>query len=108
VTLVDSSVSPCDNFYQYTCSKLESGNPIPPDQPRWGSFDKLGEWNRTALRQILETNESTGAARTPNEQKIGDFYAACMEQASSQANNLPAIEPLLLQIESCTARMTSR
>jgi putative endopeptidase len=100
VTLVDSSISPCDNFYQYTCSKLKSQNPIPPDQAAWGAFEKLREWNRTVLRQILETNESMGVARTPNEQKIGDFYAACMEQASSQANNLPAIEPLLSQIES--------
>jgi putative endopeptidase len=104
VTLVDSSASPCDNFYQYACSKLETENPIPPDQSDWGSFTKLIEWNRSVLRQILEANVSTGVARTPDEQKVGDFYGACMEQASSQANNLPAIEPLLLQIESMHSR----
>jgi putative endopeptidase len=97
-TQVDTSVSPCDNFYQYTCSKLDAANPIPPDQSAWGSFNKLAEWNRTVLRQILETNEKAGAARTPNEQKIGDFYGSCMEQANSKAEDSKAIEPLLGKI----------
>jgi putative endopeptidase len=99
VTQVDSSVSPCENFYQYTCGKLDAANPIPPDESAWGSFNKLAEWNRIVLRQILEKNVAAGAARTPNEQKIGDFYGACMEQASSKANNLNAIEPLLAEIQ---------
>jgi putative endopeptidase len=98
VTAVDSSVSPCDNFYQYTCNKLDAANPIPPDQASWGSFNKLAVWNRTVLRQILETNEKAGAARTPNEQRIGDFYGSCMEQASFKAEDMKAIEPLLGKI----------
>lgn len=32
VTRVDSAVNPCENFYQYACSKLNAANPIPPDQ----------------------------------------------------------------------------
>jgi endothelin-converting enzyme/putative endopeptidase len=104
VTLVDSSVSPCENFYQYTCGKLNAANPIPPDQASWGSFMKLAEWNRRVLQQILEANEAAGAARTPNEQKIGDFYGACMDQASSKANDLSTIEPLLAQIEAMRSK----
>src|ERR1700722_3869186 len=99
VTLVDSSINACENFYQYTCGKVNAANPIPPDQPAWGAFNRLREWNRAVLRQILETNESVGAMRAPAQQKIGDFYAACMEQASSKANDLRVIEPLLAQIQ---------
>jgi putative endopeptidase len=104
VTQVDSSVSPCDNFYQYTCGKLNAANPIPPDEAAWGSFNRLLEWNRTVLRQILETSEAAGGARTPNEQKIGDFYGACMEQASSKAEDLKAIEPLLGKIDAMRSK----
>jgi putative endopeptidase len=104
VTQVDSSVNPCDNFYQYTCGKLDAANPIPPDQSAWGSFNRLAEWNRTVLRHILETNQAAGAARTPNEQKIGDFYGACMEQSSSKADDLKAIEPLLSQIDAMRSK----
>jgi putative endopeptidase len=102
--LVDSSVNPCDNFYQYTCNKVDAENPIPPDESAWGSFNRLAEWNRVVLRQILETNAAAGAARTPNQQKIGDFYGSCIEQASSKAEDLKAIEPLLAEIEAMRSK----
>lgn len=99
VTRVESSISPCENFYQYTCSRLNKANPIPADQVFWGVAGLLSEWNREILRQILEKNEVPNASRTPNEQKIGDFYASCMNQATAKANDLSAIKPLLERIE---------
>ena len=100
VTRVDSAINPCENFYQYACSKLNAANPIPPDQMMWGVAGILSEWNREILRAILEKNEVASAQRTPNEQKIGDFYASCMSQASAKANDLSAVKPLLGRIES--------
>ncbi len=99
VTQVDSSVSPCVNFHQYVCNKVFASNPIPPDQISWGSGSILQEWNRDVLRQILEQYQSADGSRSGNEQKIGDFYATCMTQASSGANDLPAIGPLLGRID---------
>src|SRR5215469_5288265 len=99
VTQVDSSVNPCENFYQYTCSKLNAANPIPPDQAAWGVGAELQEWNRAVLRGILEKNAAGSTSRTANEQKIGDFYATCTSQANSKADDLPAIKSLLARIE---------
>ncbi len=99
VTNVDTSVSACDNFFQYACGKLNAANPIPPDQVSWGSFNKLAMWNRQVLRDILETNEADKPGRTPNEQKIGDFYASCVEQANSGADDAEAIRSLEARIE---------
>jgi endothelin-converting enzyme/putative endopeptidase len=96
---VDTSADPCNNFYQYTCGKLNAEDPIPSDEVFWGVSGDLEAWNRQVLRQILEANEAANPARTPNQQKIGDFYAACTTQASSGANDLAAIEPLLRQID---------
>jgi putative endopeptidase len=98
VTRVDSAVDPCDNFFKYVCSKLDAASPIPPDQVFWGVSGELEEWNRQLLRQILEKNEPASASRTASEQKTGDFYASCMSQASSKANDLAAIQPLLDKI----------
>jgi putative endopeptidase len=98
VTLVDSAVSPCDNFYQYACGKLMT-EPIPSDQVSWGADSKLAMWNRQVLLRILEKNEAANASCSPNEQKIGDLYATCMDQESSGGNDLQVIQPLLTQIQ---------
>ena len=99
VTNMDTSVSPCDNFYQYVCGKMNAANPIPPDQVFWGVGAELEEWNNQILRGILEKNEAASASRTPNEQKIGDFYASCVNQATEKKDELPVIQPLLARID---------
>jgi endothelin-converting enzyme/putative endopeptidase len=98
VTRVDSSVNPCENFFQYACGIVNAENPIPPDQTFWGVSAKLGVWNRQVLRKILENAESESAARTPNDQKIGDFYASCMAQAGLHGDDVKALDPLIARI----------
>jgi putative endopeptidase len=99
VTAVDASINPCENFYQYTCGKLNAANPIPPDEVFWGVGGELQKWNDQVLRAILEKNEAPSSSRTPNEQKIGDFYASCVDQATGTKDDLAAIQPLLAQID---------
>ena len=99
VTNMDTSVNPCDNFYQYTCGKLNAANPIPPDEVFWGVAGELQKWNDQVLRGILEKNQSPNPSRTASEQKIGDFYASCIDQSSGKKNDLAAIQPLLARIQ---------
>src|SRR5262249_1127867 len=76
---LDKSADPCVNFYQYACGGWMKNNPIPSDQAAWGRFNELAERNRAFLRDILE-KAASAANRTPNEQKIGDYYASCMDE----------------------------
>lgn len=98
VTRMDTTVDPCENFWGYLCGKLNAENPIPPDQMWWGPAGQLQEWNQQVLREILEKNQVASGSRTANEQKIGDFYAACMSQAGSGTSDMKDIQPLLDQI----------
>ncbi len=60
-------------------------NPIPADESRWGRFSALEQRNEIVLRGILE-DAAQNQTRSPIDQKIGGFYASCM--------NEPAIEQL--------------
>src|SRR5579863_10729119 len=81
--LIDKSIDPCENFYLYSCNGWFKRNPLPPDQTAYGRFTELHEFNRLHLKQILEAAASAQPdSRSPNEQKIGDEYASCIDTAT--------------------------
>jgi putative endopeptidase len=88
---LDKTCKPCDDFYQFAMGGWIKNNPIPPEYPRWGTFAELAEKNQTAMRQILDTAMSAKAAAGSNEQKIGDFYASCMDTASIETAGMKPI-----------------
>ena len=97
-SLIDKSVSPCEDFYRYSCNGWLKRNPLPPDQTHYGRYTELSELNRLHLRQILEDASKPDPNRTPNEQKIGDEYASCMDTAAINKLGLTPIKPELDRI----------
>lgn len=95
---IDRSANACVDFYQYACGNWIAENPIPADQSRWGRFDALQERNREILRQILEKASTPAPNRNALDQKIGDFYAACMDEAAINAKGTAPLKPLLDRI----------
>jgi len=91
---MDKSIDPCVDFYQYSCGNWQKNNPIPPDQTSWDVYSKLYEDNLKFLREILE-QASTETQRDAVTQKIGDFYGACMDEASVEKRGLAPIRPYL-------------
>jgi endothelin-converting enzyme/putative endopeptidase len=89
---LDKSADPCVNFYRYACGGWLAANPVPGDQSRWGRFDALQERNRTVLQGILEAASANKPARTAVEQKIGDYYASCMDTRAIDQKGLAAIQ----------------
>jgi len=97
-SLIDKSVDPCDNFYRYSCNGWFKRNPLPPDQTSYGRFTELYELNRLHLKQILEQAAVPAPSRTPNEQKIGDEYASCMDTAAIDKAGIAPLQPELDRI----------
>ena len=97
-TAIDRSMPACTNFYQFACGNWIARNPVPPDRARWGRFDELAERNQTALRGILEKVSANDPQRDPIDQKIGDQYAACMDEAAIEAKGIAALKPELDRI----------
>jgi endothelin-converting enzyme/putative endopeptidase len=85
-----SHLDPCVDFYAYACSAWQTANPIPPDRVAWGRFNELQQRGEIIVRDILEQAAVERPGRTANEQKIGDYYAACMDEtAIEQAGTAP-------------------
>ena len=79
---IDNSVDPCVDFWRYSCGHWNQLNPIPPDQARWSVYGKMAQENQQFLWGVLEQAAKPAAARSPNEQKTGDFFGACMDETA--------------------------
>jgi putative endopeptidase len=99
-TLVDPSADPCQDFFRFACGTWIKANTIPPEYASWGRFDELTERNRGELRRILEKAARPDPRRTEVEQKIGDYYAACMDEGRADEEGL---RPLSLDLERLAA-----
>ncbi len=69
-----------------------AAHPLPADQSRYGRFDALQDRNREVLRKMLETASIEKPGRSGIEQKIGDYYYACMDQKAIDARGVAALK----------------
>ncbi len=104
VTSMDRTVDPCADFFKYSCGSWIKNNPIPPDQSSWDTYSKMQDENSARLRDILESAAPPDAKRDAVTQKIGDYYASCMDE---QAINAKGAEPLQLGLQQI-AEVTSK
>ena len=104
VSSLDRSVDPCVDFYAFACGGWRRANPIPPDQTRWGRFNELAERNREELHLVLERAKDPGPGRTPIEAEVGDYYAACTDEAAIEAKGLEPIRPALARVGAISSK----
>jgi putative endopeptidase len=104
VSAMDPTIDPCVDFYTYSCGGWMKKNPIPPDQSSWSTYGKLQDENLAQLRAILEDAAKAKAARGSVEQKIGDYYASCMDEPAIEKLGTKPLAPELERI----ARLQSK
>jgi len=99
LTILDKTCKPCEDFYHYASGEWLAKNPVPAAYPSWGRFNELAERNRELLHQILEAAAAnTKASAGSNEQKIGDFYASCMDEKQINAAGAKPLDAEMARI----------
>jgi putative endopeptidase len=101
---LDTTCKPCDDFYEFAMGGWRKANPIPAEYSTWGTFTQLRDNNLTAMRSILEAAAKTNAPAGSSEQKIGIFYASCMDTALIEAAGLKPVASELAVIEAINDR----
>ena len=86
---LDKNTPACTDFYQYANGGWLAANPIPPSYSSWGVAQVLQEKNREVLHEILKAAAAnTNAVKGSAEQKVGDYYATCMDEAKIEKGEI--------------------
>jgi putative endopeptidase len=102
---VDSTVSPRNDFFEYSVGGWLNAHPIPPAERSWGIAKVVQEETYDRLIQLSEsaaTNRS--ATRGSNTQKIGDFWYAAMDTATIAQQGLTPLADEFKRIDAIRDR----
>ena len=100
---LDESVPAADDFYLHVNRRWLAANPVPPEQPIWGSFHVTRERNQELLHHLLEVAAGGRAAEGSAARLVGDYFAAGMDEAAIAAAGIAPLRPYLDGIDAITS-----
>jgi putative endopeptidase len=78
----DPRTPACSDFFQHANGGWLASNPIPAEYSTWSLDNEITERNTAILKRILEQAAAKPGAEGSTSQKVGDFYAAAMDEAA--------------------------
>ncbi|WP_437933546.1 M13 family metallopeptidase [Sorangium sp. So ce341] len=96
----DPAVRPQDDLFRHVNGSWLARTEIPADKSSYGAFTKLDDDAEAELKAIVEESAAKkNKADGSDEQKIGDFYTAFMDEAKAEELGLKPLEAELARID---------
>lgn len=105
LSYMDRNADPGRDFFRFANGAWLDNTPIPPAYPRWGAFLMLRDRALETVHGILQAAAAnTDAVAGSNEQKIGDFFAAGMDETAIEAAGLQPLAAEFARIDRVRTR----
>jgi predicted metalloendopeptidase len=100
LTLMDTTIKPQDDFYNYVNGQWMKTAAIPADRSRWGSFDELRKNTDVNMLQILdEAIKSDKYKAGTDQRKAIDYFASILDTVSRAKEGIAPVKPYLDEID---------
>ena len=96
---VDATVDPGVDFFSYANGAWLKQHPIPKSEAAYGIGTEVDDEVYAQLRDINEKAAKTTADAGSDEQRVGDFWTAAMDQARADSEGLKPLASELAQID---------
>ena len=103
LTAIDKTVDPCVDFYQYSCGNWMKNNPIPPDKSAGAATTDCV----SAISTCCATSWSRPrlpASAPQSRTKVGDYYAACMDETVIEKRGTEPLAPTMKAIAALNSK----
>ena len=91
---MDKAADPCTDFFAYACGGFVNTAKIPADRSSWGAIAIVSQDNEEFLKKVLE-GAAAKQSGDPVLDKIGTYYAACMDEGTIEKAGTAPIQPYL-------------
>ena len=99
LSLMDSTVSPADDFFRFVNGGWIAKTMIPSDRGAWGAGSELAENTNEVVLEVLESAaKSDKYAAGTDQRKAADFYAIGMDSLLAERAGTQPLQPHMEQI----------
>ena len=101
---IDRNATPGDSFDRHANGRWREQNPIPADRSSIGSFLTAALLVEGRNNDIITNAGRSNPAAGSNARKIGDYYAAYVDQDALDRRGTEALQPVLARINAISDR----